>query len=104
MQNTPLSAPLNPGAARPARDVFLREVGLRDGLQIHSTFMPTEQKLGWIRAEAAAGMPELEVTSYVPARVIPQFADAEAVYSYEGSHDMQMLIVGRAITGHSAFI
>lgn len=32
------------------------------------------------------------------------FADAEAVYSYEGSHDMQMLIVGRAITGHSAFI
>ena len=30
MQNTPLSAPLNPGAARPARDVFLREVGLRE--------------------------------------------------------------------------
>ena len=79
MQNNSASAPLNPGAARPARDVFLREVGLRDGLQIHSTFMPTEQKLAWIRAEAAAGMPEIEVTSYVPARVIPQFADAEAV-------------------------
>ena len=32
------------------------------------------------------------------------FADAEAVYSYEGSRDMQLLIVGKAITGHSAFI
>ncbi len=32
------------------------------------------------------------------------FADAEAVYSYEGSRDMQVLIVGKAITGHSAFI
>jgi glutaryl-CoA dehydrogenase len=31
------------------------------------------------------------------------FADAEAVYSYEGSRDMQLLIVGKAITGHSAF-
>lgn len=32
------------------------------------------------------------------------FADAESIYSYEGSRDMQMLIVGKAITGHSAFV
>jgi glutaryl-CoA dehydrogenase len=32
------------------------------------------------------------------------FADAEAVYSYEGSRDMQLLIVGKAITGYSAFV
>lgn len=32
------------------------------------------------------------------------FADAEAVYSYEGSRDMQLLIVGKAITGQSAFV
>lgn len=32
------------------------------------------------------------------------FADAEAVYSYEGSHEMNTLIVGRAITGVSAFV
>jgi hydroxymethylglutaryl-CoA lyase len=60
-------------------DVIVREVGLRDGLQIHPVFMPTESKLAWIRAEAAAGMPEIEVTSYVPPKLIPQFADAEAV-------------------------
>lgn len=31
------------------------------------------------------------------------FADAEAIYSYEGTRDMNTLIVGRAITGHQAF-
>ena len=60
-------------------DVRVREVGLRDGLQIHPTFMPTEQKLAWIAAESAAGVAEIEVTSYVPPKLIPQFADAEAV-------------------------
>ena len=60
-------------------DVIVREVGLRDGLQIHPVFMPTERKLDWIRAEAAAGVSEIEVTSYVPPKLIPQFADAEEV-------------------------
>ncbi|MEK9776693.1 MAG: hydroxymethylglutaryl-CoA lyase, partial [Quisquiliibacterium sp.] len=60
-------------------DVIVREVGLRDGLQIHPTFMPTERKLDWIRAEAAAGVSEIEVTSYVPPKLIPQFIDAEEV-------------------------
>ena len=60
-------------------DVIVREVGLRDGLQIHPVFMPTETKLAWIRAEAKAGISEIEVTSYVPAKVVPQFVDAELV-------------------------
>ncbi len=59
--------------------VIVREVGLRDGLQIHPTFMPTDQKMRWIIAEAAAGVPEIEVTSYVPPKLIPQFADAAEV-------------------------
>jgi len=60
-------------------DVIVREVGLRDGLQIHPTFMPTDSKIAWIEAEAAAGVAEIEVTSYVPPKVIPQFVDAEEV-------------------------
>jgi hydroxymethylglutaryl-CoA lyase len=60
-------------------DVIVREVGLRDGLQIHPTFMPTERKIAWIEAEAAAGVAEIEVTSYVPPKLIPQFVDAEEV-------------------------
>lgn len=60
-------------------DVIVREVGLRDGLQIHPTFMPTARKLAWIQAEAGAGVSEIEVTSYVPPKLIPQFSDAEAL-------------------------
>jgi hydroxymethylglutaryl-CoA lyase len=60
-------------------DVRVCEVGLRDGLQLVSSFFPTEQKLAWIRAEAAAGVREIEVTSFVPAKVVPQFVDAEEV-------------------------
>ena len=59
--------------------ISVREVGLRDGLQIHPTFMPTDDKLAWIAAETAAGVREIEVTSYVPPKLIPQFADAQAV-------------------------
>ena len=62
-----------------AVDVIVREVGLRDGLQIHPTFMPTNHKIAWIEAEAAAGVTEIEVTSYVPPKLIPQFVDAEEV-------------------------
>jgi len=59
--------------------VYLREVGPRDGLQLVKSIMPTEQKVAWCRAEAAAGVTEIEVTSFVPPSVVPQFADAEAV-------------------------
>jgi alkylation response protein AidB-like acyl-CoA dehydrogenase len=41
------------------------------------------------------------VADYKAARF---FADAEALYSYEGTYQMQNLIVGKAITGLSAFI
>ncbi len=60
-------------------DAQVREVGLRDGLQMTATFVPTADKLAWIAAEAAAGVRSIEVTSFVPPRLIPQFADAEDV-------------------------
>ncbi|MBN8889944.1 MAG: hydroxymethylglutaryl-CoA lyase [Rhodospirillales bacterium 70-18] len=63
-------------------DVVLREMGLRDGLQSIATFMPTAAKCAWISAEAAAGVREIEVTSFVPPKLLPQFADAEAVVAH----------------------
>lgn len=60
-------------------DVIVREVGLRDGLQLVKTFVPTETKLAWARAVAAAGVPEIEITNFVPPKVIAQFADAADV-------------------------
>jgi hydroxymethylglutaryl-CoA lyase len=61
------------------RDATVRDVGPRDGLQMVKTVLPTQTKLDWIAADAAAGIPEIEVCSFVPARVIPQFADAVEV-------------------------
>lgn len=57
----------------------VREVGLRDGLQMISTFFPTAAKLAWIQAELDAGVKDIEVCSFVPPKNIPQFADAVAV-------------------------
>src|SRR5215475_2840099 len=58
---------------------YVREVGLRDGLQSLAEVMPTEQKIDWLEAEHAAGVREIEVSSFVPPKLLPQLADAEAV-------------------------
>jgi hydroxymethylglutaryl-CoA lyase len=55
------------------------EVGLRDGLQMVKTILSPEQKLQWCRRMVAAGVTEIEVTSFVPPRVVPQFADSDEV-------------------------
>src|SRR5579863_4726843 len=59
--------------------VKIREVAMRDGLQSIAAIMPTETKLAWLDAEYAAGLREIEVTSFVPPKLLPQLADAEAV-------------------------
>ena len=65
-----------------APELRIRGVGLRDGLQNIAEFMPTAAKMAWIDAEVAAGVREIEVCSFVPPRLIPQFSDAEAVVSH----------------------
>jgi hydroxymethylglutaryl-CoA lyase len=59
--------------------VVVRDVGLRDGLQILPRTVPTEVKLQWLREAHAAGLRELEVGSFVPARLMPQLADTAAL-------------------------
>jgi len=60
-------------------DVECREVGLRDGIQSIKTFVPTSEKIRWIQEEAAAGMPNMQVCSFVPPKLLPQFSDAAEV-------------------------
>ena len=60
-------------------DVLVHEVGPRDGLQSVAATMPTAGKLKWIRAEAEAGVPQIQVGSFVPPKLLPQMADAAAV-------------------------
>ena len=60
-------------------DVVVSEVGPRDGLQSIARTMPTEAKHRWIAALAAAGLPEIEVGSFVHPGRLPQMADTAEV-------------------------
>jgi hydroxymethylglutaryl-CoA lyase len=62
----------------PAR-VTICEVGTRDGFQIEPEFIPTEQKIEVVDLLSAAGLPRIEVTSFVHPKVVPQLRDAEEV-------------------------
>ena len=55
---------------------------MRDGLQSIAEVMPTETKIAWLDAEYAAGVREVEVSSFVPPKLLPQLADAEAVIAH----------------------
>jgi len=62
--------------------VVIREVGLRDGLQSIERVLPTEQKIEWIREAHAAGQSEIEVGSFVPAKLLPQLADTAELVAF----------------------
>ena len=59
--------------------VTVCEVGPRDGLQMAHSQMLTATKIRWIQAIASAGVPEIEVGSFVPPRLIPQMADTAEI-------------------------
>lgn len=63
-------------------DVLISECGPRDGLQILRAIMPTQAKCRWIAALHAAGLSEIEVCSFVPAKLMPQMADAAEVVRF----------------------
>jgi hydroxymethylglutaryl-CoA lyase len=71
----------NPFAAL-AQRVTLREVGLRDGLQLVPSPVATADKLQWLRSAYAAGLRHVEVGSFVPPRLMPQLADTAEVLAY----------------------
>jgi hydroxymethylglutaryl-CoA lyase len=62
--------------------IHLSEVGPRDGLQSIKRVMPLDAKKAWIAAEAAAGVREIEVGSFVPASLLPQMADTAELVAF----------------------
>lgn len=62
--------------------IHISEVGPRDGLQSIDRVMPLEAKKAWIAAEAAAGVPEIEVGSFVPPALLPQMADTAELIAF----------------------
>jgi hydroxymethylglutaryl-CoA lyase len=76
--------------------ITLREVGLRDGLQLVKTFPSTQAKQRWVREEYAAGVRHFEVGSFLPAKTFPQFADVrdivQTVAGLPGAHGIALVL------------
>ena len=70
-----------------ADKVTIREVGLRDGLQMASIQVSTQVKLEWCKLQHEAGFQEIEVTSFVPPKLLPQFSDASDVLAGALKHE-----------------
>ncbi|GGI84148.1 hydroxymethylglutaryl-CoA lyase [Polymorphobacter multimanifer] len=66
--------------------ILVSEVGPRDGLQSIDPILPLSVKTAWIDALVAAGVREIEVGSFVPAKLLPQLADTAAVVAHALKH------------------
>ncbi|SPF81737.1 hydroxymethylglutaryl-CoA lyase [Pseudoprimorskyibacter insulae] len=87
--------------AYPAGQIAIREVGLRDGLQLTKVWPDTAQKRAWVAQEAAAGMRYFEVGSFLPADKVPRFADVRDVIdevAAQGAHGVALALNQRGAT------
>ena len=81
--------------------ISLREVGLRDGLQLVKTIPSTAAKQRWLREEYGAGVRHFEVGSFLPASTFPQFADVRdivrSVAALPGAHGIALTLNERGV-------
>ena len=81
-------------------EILISEVGPRDGLQNCKGVMPTATKKKWIQALYDAGLREIEVGSFVPAKLLPQLADtAEIVGFAKTLPDLRVLALAPNLRG-----
>lgn len=59
--------------------LYIQEVATRDGFQIESSFIPTEDKIALIDRLSETGLAKIEVTSFTSPKAIPNLRDAEEV-------------------------
>src|SRR5438094_10264294 len=85
----------------PGGRITLREVGLRDGLQLVKSFPSTAAKRRWIEREYEAGVRHFEVGSFLPAKTFPQFVDVRdvvaTVASLPGAHGVALALNERGV-------
>lgn len=61
------------------KEVIMKEVGPRDGLQNEKEWIPTEDKIAWINMLSNTGVKEIEYSSFVNPKMIPALKDAREV-------------------------
>ena len=85
----------------PTDRVILREVGLRDGLQLVKKIPSTAAKQRWVRDEYGAGVRHFEIGSFLPAKTFPQFADVreviQTVAALPGAHGIALVLNERGV-------
>ncbi|HEU5220164.1 MAG TPA: hydroxymethylglutaryl-CoA lyase, partial [Gemmatimonadales bacterium] len=79
----------------PTDRVRIVEVGPRDGLQNEARQVPTEVKVQFVDALSQCGLDEIEVSSFVSPKWVPQLADAEAVFA--GIHRVPGIVYGALV-------
>lgn len=86
----------------PVGRLAIREVGLRDGLQMTKSWPTTAQKRAWVQQEYSAGLRYFEVGSFLPAAKVPRFADVRDVItevaSLDGAHGVALALNQRGAT------
>jgi hydroxymethylglutaryl-CoA lyase len=65
-----------------APEVFVHEVGLRDGLQMEKQIVSTEQKIAWIEALLGSWVDILQLGSFVHPEKVPQMADTDKLFAH----------------------
>jgi len=76
--------------------VRIVEVGPRDGLQNESIPIPLEAKLRFVHSLVSAGLKEIEVTSFVSPKWVPQLADAAELFAHLDHGPMYSALVPNA--------
>ena len=85
----------------PDHSISLREVGLRDGLQLVKKIPSTSAKQRWVAEEYGAGVRHFEVGSFLPASTFPQFVDVreivKTVAALPGAHGIALALNERGV-------
>lgn len=88
--------------AYPQGRIIIREVGLRDGLQLTKSYPSTHAKRDWIAKEYNAGLRHFEVGSFLPVSHAPQFGDVREVINevnlHKGAHGIALALNERGAT------
>ncbi len=64
------------------QEIFVHEVGPRDGLQVEKITVPLEEKIRWIEGLLASGVDIIQMGSFVHPERVPQMADTDALFHH----------------------
>jgi hydroxymethylglutaryl-CoA lyase len=78
-------------------DIVIHEVGLRDGLQIERSVVPTATKVAWARGLAESGLDMIQLGSFVHREKVPQMADTDELFGLLRDLGARPVLTGLAL-------